>query len=114
MSEVSENKGMVPARAARRFDPAVVTAFGCILLVLLLGSLYSPNFMSPDYLLQQLKVASFLGVSLQYVVRTPGGEELTVIEQNNGATGSGGSRGPGQDVLLAWRHEHTFVVTKEK
>ena len=31
-------------------------------LLLFLGSLYSPNFLSPEYLLQQLKVASFLGV----------------------------------------------------
>jgi ribose transport system permease protein len=46
----------------RRFDPAVLTAFGCIILLLVLGSLYSRNFLSPDYLLQQLKVASFLGV----------------------------------------------------
>lgn len=46
----------------RRFDPAVVTAFGCIILLLIVGSLYSRNFLSPDYLLQQLKVASFLGV----------------------------------------------------
>jgi len=46
----------------RRADPAVLTAFGCIILLLLLGSLYSRNFLSPDYLLQQLKVASFLGV----------------------------------------------------
>jgi ribose transport system permease protein len=29
---------------------------------LFLGSLYSPSFLSPEYLLQQLKVASFLGV----------------------------------------------------
>jgi ribose transport system permease protein len=43
-------------------DPAVATAFACILLLLLLGSLYSRNFLSPEYLLQQLKVASFLGV----------------------------------------------------
>ncbi|KAF5887941.1 ABC transporter permease [Rhizobium sp. PEPV16] len=43
-------------------DPAVATAFGCIILLLLAGSIYSPNFLSPDYLLQQLKVASFLGV----------------------------------------------------
>ena len=28
----------------------------------LVGSLYSPSFLSPEYLLQQLKVASFLGV----------------------------------------------------
>ena len=46
----------------RRFDPAVTTAFGCIVLLLFLGSLYSRNFLSPEYLLQQLKVASFLGV----------------------------------------------------
>jgi ribose transport system permease protein len=46
----------------RRADPAIATAFGCILLLLLLGSLYSRSFMSPEYLLQQLKVASFLGV----------------------------------------------------
>ncbi|WP_035656004.1 ABC transporter permease, partial [Bradyrhizobium sp. STM 3809] len=31
-------------------------------LLLLVGSLYSRSFLSPDYLLQQLKVASFLGV----------------------------------------------------
>jgi len=46
----------------RSVDPAVATAFACILLLLLLGSLYSRNFLSPEYLLQQLKVASFLGV----------------------------------------------------
>jgi ribose transport system permease protein len=46
----------------RRSDPAVLTAFGCIILLLLLGSLYSRSFLSPEYLLQQLKVASFLGV----------------------------------------------------
>lgn len=46
----------------RRFDPAVAIAFGCILLLLLLGSFYSTSFLSPEYLLQQLKVASFLGV----------------------------------------------------
>jgi ribose transport system permease protein len=45
-----------------RIDPAVATAFGCTLLLLFLGSLYSSSFLSPEYLLQQLKVASFLGV----------------------------------------------------
>ena len=30
--------------------------------MLLVGSLYSSSFLSPEYLLQQLKVASFLGV----------------------------------------------------
>jgi ribose transport system permease protein len=46
----------------RKVDPAVATAFGCIVLLLFLGSLYSSSFLSPQYLLQQLKVASFLGV----------------------------------------------------
>jgi len=46
----------------RRFDPAIAWAFGCIVVVLLVGSLYSSSFLSPEYLLQQLKVASFLGV----------------------------------------------------
>src|SRR6202012_2707863 len=46
----------------RRIDPAVLTAFACIVVLLLVGSLYSRNFLSPEYLLQQLKVASFLGV----------------------------------------------------
>lgn len=54
-------QSIVPLRLRGR-DPAVAIAFGCILLLLLGGSIYSSNFLSPDYLLQQLKVASFLGV----------------------------------------------------
>jgi ribose transport system permease protein len=46
----------------KRIDPAVATAFGCIVLLLLVGSLYSSNFLHLEYLLLQLKVASFLGV----------------------------------------------------
>ena len=52
--------GRLPAFIRR--DPAVATAFACIIIVLLVGSVYSENFLSPEYLLQQLKVASFLGV----------------------------------------------------
>jgi ribose transport system permease protein len=47
---------------ARRIDPVVLAAFGCIIALLFVGSLYSSNFLSPDYLLQQLQVASFLGI----------------------------------------------------
>lgn len=63
MSETTMDRiaGRMP-RFMRRADPAVTIAFGCIVLLLLLGSLYSRSFLSPDYLLQQLKVASFLGV----------------------------------------------------
>jgi ribose transport system permease protein len=59
MSDVASN-----ARPGflRRLDPAVTTAFVCIIVLLLVGSIYSRNFLSPEYLLQQLKVASFLGV----------------------------------------------------
>ena len=46
----------------RRIAPATAWAFGGMVLVLLIGSLYSISFLSPEYLLQQLKVASFLGV----------------------------------------------------
>ena len=46
----------------RTVDPAVATSFACIIALLVVGSLYSSSFLSPEYLLQQLKVASFLGV----------------------------------------------------
>ena len=34
----------------------------CTLVLLVAGSLYSPNFLSADYLLLQLQIASFLGI----------------------------------------------------
>lgn len=53
-----------PARSLlSRFDPAVLTAYGCIVVLLLVGSLYSSSFLSPDYLLQQLQVGSFLAMA---------------------------------------------------
>jgi ribose transport system permease protein len=51
-----------PRRSPVRVDLPIAISFGCILLLLLVGSLYSPSFLSPEYLVQQLKVASFLGV----------------------------------------------------
>jgi spermidine/putrescine transport system ATP-binding protein len=57
-------------------------------------------------------VASFLGVSIQYVIRAAGGEELTVFAQNlDGAEPE--SLGPGREVQLSWDPQHTFVVAKE-
>src|SRR5271154_6426103 len=50
------------ARTRAQIDPATLAAFACILLLLFAGSLYSQSFLSPAYLLQQLKVASFLGI----------------------------------------------------
>ena len=49
-------------RWLRRLDPAVLTACGCIVALLLVGSLYSRSFLSPGYLLQQLQVGAFLAV----------------------------------------------------
>lgn len=51
--------------------------------------------------------ASFTGVSTQYLVRTPWGQELTVVSQNSGL------QPPlrvGEEVLLRWHPEHTFAL----
>jgi spermidine/putrescine transport system ATP-binding protein len=50
---------------------------------------------------------SFTGLSTQYVVRTPWGQEIGVFAQN-----AGGERRvtPGQQVQVAWRPEHTFPL----
>jgi len=58
-------------------------------------------------------IASFLGTSIQYVVRAPGGEELTVFAQNLDGS-EPDSFGPGREVRLTWNPHHTFVVGKEQ
>jgi ribose transport system permease protein len=50
------------ARILKRIDPVVFAVVGCIIALLFIGSFYSSNFLSPEYLLQQLQVASFLGI----------------------------------------------------
>jgi ribose transport system permease protein len=52
------------AFAARlaRIDRALLAVIGCIIVLLVAGALYDSNFISLDYLLQQLQVAAFLGV----------------------------------------------------
>jgi spermidine/putrescine transport system ATP-binding protein len=57
----------------------------------------------------KIVVAAFLGISIQYVIRAAGGEELNVFVQNN----DGEAIAVGQDVQLAWRPEHTFVVDRD-
>jgi spermidine/putrescine transport system ATP-binding protein len=57
-----------------------------------------------------LRMASFVGVSHQYTVEGPGGKELTVYAQNDGAEAT---PHPGERVRLLWRPEHTFVVEAE-
>ena len=50
---------------------------------------------------------SFVGVSTQYLVRMPWGQELTVFEQNTGARER---FRVGDQVDLHWRPEHTFLL----
>ncbi|MBK7532888.1 ABC transporter permease [Piscinibacter sp.] len=40
----------------------VLAAAGCTVVLLLVGSMYSQNFLSAEYLLLQLQIASFLGI----------------------------------------------------
>jgi ribose transport system permease protein len=40
----------------------IVMASACILVILAIGAAINPNFVSPNYLLLQLEVASFLGI----------------------------------------------------
>jgi spermidine/putrescine transport system ATP-binding protein len=54
---------------------------------------------------------SFIGVSTQYLVRMPWGQELTVFEQNSGARE--GFR-PGDEVDLHWSPAHTFLLDADQ
>jgi spermidine/putrescine transport system ATP-binding protein len=61
----------------------------------------------------RVTVASYLGTSIQYVVETKTGRELTVIAPNRDGDAAG-SIGPGRDVSLAWNPVHTFVVQRQE
>jgi ribose transport system permease protein len=45
-----------------RPDRATVIAFGCSIALVLVGAIAQPSFLSVDYLVQQLQIASFLGI----------------------------------------------------
>jgi ribose transport system permease protein len=51
-----------PRSFLRSIDPAVATAFACILVLLLIAATTNPDFLSPEYLLIQLQSASFLAM----------------------------------------------------
>jgi spermidine/putrescine transport system ATP-binding protein len=51
--------------------------------------------------------ASFIGVSTQYLVRTPWGQELMVFEQNQGIENL---NQVGDLVTMSWSTEHTFAL----
>jgi ribose transport system permease protein len=48
--------------AKYRLDRATTIAFACSVLLVLVGAIAQPSFLSVDYLVQQLQIASFLGV----------------------------------------------------
>ena len=95
------------AKAARRLDKATMISFGCIVLLLAVGAIAEPNFLSPDYLVQQLQVASFLGVIATGVmlVILLGHIDLsipwTIAMGGMMATGASGILGPTLGVPLA-------------
>jgi ribose transport system permease protein len=90
-------------RLLARVDRALLAASGCIVVLLVAGALYDKNFLSGEYLLQQLQVASFLGIvatgvmlvvvlghidlSIPWVV-TIGGMMSTAAAGHDGVTGA--------------------------
>ena len=54
-----------------------------------------------------LRSAVFVGLSYQYFFETPSGGEMSAFDRN---TGRGAAARPGEEVRLAWKPEHTFVM----
>ena len=54
---------------------------------------------------------SFVGVSTQYLVRMPWGQELSVFEQNTGAREL---FAPGTPVDLHWNYAHAFLLDHDQ
>ena len=71
------------------------------------GASGAPNVLTGG----RISDVSFVGVSTQYLVRMPWGQELMVFEQNTG------QRPPfvqGQEVDLAWAPEHAFLLDADQ
>lgn len=60
----------------------------------------------PNRLPGKVTDASFVGVSTHYLIESPEAGELAVVVQNL----NDHRFAPGEDVVAAWRPEHTFVV----
>lgn len=54
--------------------------------------------------------ASYLGVSTQYIVQLADGHRVTVFEQNVERATKSELWAKGENVLMAWAPEHSFVV----
>ena len=75
-----------------------------------------PEEATPDghnHLRGVVRDASYLGVSTQYQVEARGGARLTVYEQNVERATRAELWAPGEEVLLTWSPDHSFVVADQ-
>ncbi|HEU4673063.1 MAG TPA: ABC transporter ATP-binding protein [Candidatus Limnocylindrales bacterium] len=59
-----------------------------------------------------IRDASYMGVSTQYIVEAAGAAHLTVYEQNVERASRAELWAPGEEVILAWLPDHTFVISE--
>jgi spermidine/putrescine transport system ATP-binding protein len=57
-----------------------------------------------------IRDASYMGVSTQYIVEAHGGSQLTVYEQNVERASRSELWAAGEEVVLGWLPDHTFVI----
>jgi spermidine/putrescine transport system ATP-binding protein len=57
-----------------------------------------------------IRDASYLGVSTQYIIEARGGARVTVYEQNVERATRSELRAAGDEVVISWLPEHSFVV----
>ncbi len=69
---------------------------------------------SANHLRGVIKDASYIGVSTQYIVEARGGARLTVYEQNVERATRAELWATGEDVLVTWSPDHSFVVRDEE
>jgi spermidine/putrescine transport system ATP-binding protein len=60
----------------------------------------------PNHLRGVVRDVSFTGVATQYIVEMPWGQELTVVQQNDGSARAG----LGENVTVSWAAEHGFAL----
>jgi spermidine/putrescine transport system ATP-binding protein len=103
----SGEKVRVPGRALNGAGPKVKVGVRPEKIRILPGS--EPPEEGDNTVRGRLRISTYVGVSSQYEVETPTGTTMTVYEQNLGGPGKW-APAPGEEVLLAWHPEHTFVV----
>jgi len=103
----SGEKVRVPSRALNGTGPKVKVGVRPEKIRILPGS--EPPEEADNTVRGRLRISTYVGVSSQYEVETPTGTTMTVYEQNLGGPGKW-APAPGEEVLLAWHPEHTFVV----